>query len=81
MSIRLSGRLKSSVTYIDPFQACQHVNEKQTSQFVISMPARMVPSTLNAVESSSLPNWIVDVVQTPMGNVVAHQDMLKGILD
>jgi hypothetical protein len=44
-----------------------------------SVTVNIVPSTLNAGESSSAPNCTVADVKTPIGKVNPHQPMLKGI--
>lgn len=62
-----------------PFQALIAVPTDTVSHKMTSVTVKIVPRTLKAGESSSVPNCRVADVKTPIGKVNPHQPMLNGI--
>lgn len=70
---------KRSETHMTPCHAFSAVPNATVSQSMISVTVKIVPKTLNATESNSVPNCSVAEVNTPIGKVNPHQPMLNGI--
>lgn len=62
-----------------PFHAFTAVPTATVNHKITNVTVKIVPNTLNATESNSVPNCRVADVNTPMGNVNPHQPMLNGI--
>lgn len=60
-----------------PVQAFINVIPPTYIQSATTVQLNTVPITLKAMESSSVPNWVVQTAKTPMGKVNPHQPMLK----
>lgn len=62
-----------------PFHALTAVPTATVNHRITRVTVKIVPNTLNATESNSVPNCSVADVKTPIGNVKPHQPMLNGI--
>jgi hypothetical protein len=62
-----------------PSQAFIVVPTATVTQSITKQTVKMVPNTLKATLSSSVPNWRVAEVKTPIGKVKPHQPILNGM--